>query len=85
MFAETFLQLINPRGRAGLIVPTGIATDHSTKAFFEHIVTRQRLVSLFDFENREKVFPGIASQIKFCLLTMSGQNLIWLAMPGKTF
>ena len=34
LFAETFLQLLNPRGRAGLIVPTGIATDHSTKAFF---------------------------------------------------
>ena len=74
VFAETFLQLLNPRGRAGLIVPTGIATDHSTKAYFDHIVSGQRLVSLFDFENREKVFPGIDSRIKFCLLTLSGKD-----------
>ena len=74
VFAETFLHLIHPRGRAGLIVPTGIATDHSTKAFFEHTVSQQRLASLFDFENREKVFPGIDSRIKFCLLTITGEN-----------
>ena len=74
LFAETFTQLVSPRGRAGLIVPTGIATDHSTKAFFENIVTRQKLVSLFDFENREKVFPSIDSRIKFCLLTLSGEQ-----------
>ena len=71
IFAETFLSLIGPGGRAGLIVPTGIATDDSTKIFFNEIVTRQRLASLYDFENREKVFPGIDSRIKFCLLTLS--------------
>ena len=74
LFSETFMRLVNPRGRAGLIVPTGIATDHSTKAFFEHTVTQSRLASLYDFENRERVFPGIDSRIKFCLLTLSGKN-----------
>ena len=70
LFAETFLSLIGPKGRAGLIVPTGIATDNSTRAFFDQAVSGKRLVSLYDFENREKVFPGIDSRIKFCLLTM---------------
>ncbi len=37
LFAETFAQLMAPTGRAGFIVPTGIATDDSTKAFFAHI------------------------------------------------
>ena len=74
VFAETFLQLIKPQGRAGLIVPTGIATDHSTRKFFEHIVSRERLVSLFDFENREAVFPGLGSYSKFCFLTLSGKS-----------
>ncbi len=74
VFAETFLQLLNPQGRAGLIVPTGIATDNSTKRFFGHIVDHRRLVSLFDFENRKKVFPGIDSRIKFCLLTLAGAD-----------
>ena len=74
VFAETFLQLIKPQGRAGLIVPTGIATDHSTKAFFEHTVTQSRLVSLYDFENREAVFPSVHRSYKFCLLTLSGKG-----------
>ncbi len=72
VFAETFLDLINPTGRAGLIIPTGISTDHSTRTYFNETVNRKRLVSLYDFENREKVFPGIDSRIKFCLLTLTG-------------
>ena len=37
LFAEQFLNLVNETGRAGIIVPTGIATDDSTKAYFEAI------------------------------------------------
>ncbi|MXY90259.1 MAG: N-6 DNA methylase, partial [Gammaproteobacteria bacterium] len=74
LFAETFLKLLNPMGRAGMIVPTGISTDHSTKAFFQHVVGNQRLASLFDFENRKAVFPGVHRSYKFCLLTLTGKN-----------
>ncbi|MCS6810076.1 MAG: N-6 DNA methylase [Tepidimonas sp.] len=70
LFAETFLQATRPEGRAGFIVPTGIATDDSTKAYFAHIASRGRLASLYDFENREAVFPAIDSRIKFSLLTL---------------
>ncbi|MDR3220473.1 MAG: N-6 DNA methylase [Candidatus Accumulibacter sp.] len=70
LFAETFAQLVQPQGRAGLIVPTGIATDDSTKAFFSAISQSGRLVSLFDFENREGVFSGVHRSYKFCLLTL---------------
>ena len=63
-------RILAPRGRAGLIVPTGIATDDSTKAFFSALVRSGRLASLYDFENRGKIFPGIDSRIKFCLLTI---------------
>lgn len=70
VFAETFLNLIAPLGRAGLIVPTGIATDNSTRAFFEEISTKGRLASLYDFENRERLFPAVDSRMKFCLLTL---------------
>ena len=74
VFAETCLELISSKGRAGLIVPTGIATDHSTRKFFDHVVSSRRLATLYDFENREKVFPGIDSRIKFCLLTLAGRD-----------
>ena len=74
VFAETARKLLAPNGRMGMIVPTGIATDNSTKDFFADIVRHQVLVSLFDFENRQKVFPGIDSRIKFCLLTIGGEG-----------
>ena len=74
VFAETFLRLVGPKGRAGFIVPTGIATDNSTRAFFDQAVTGKRLVSLYDFENREGVFPRVHRSYKFCLLTLSGAD-----------
>jgi len=70
LFAETIQQITAPTGRAGFIVPTGIATDDSTKAFFGHIAQSGRLSSLFDFENREAIFPGVHRSYKFCLLTL---------------
>lgn len=70
LFAETISQLASTAGRAGFIVPTGIATDDSTKAFFAEITQRGRLVSLYDIENREAVFPAVHRSYKFCLLTL---------------
>jgi SAM-dependent methyltransferase len=79
LFAETILQITTglksdaspfANGRAGFIVPTGIATDDSTKAYFGHISQTGRLVSLYDIENREAVFPSVHRSYKFCLLTL---------------
>nr|MCU0973907.1 N-6 DNA methylase [Burkholderiales bacterium] len=70
VFAETMMRISDDRGRSGIIVPTGIATDDSTKAFFGAISSQGRLVSLYDFENREGIFPAVDSRMKFCLLTL---------------
>ncbi len=70
LFAESLYQLTAPQGRAGFIVPTGIATDDSTKAYFGHVSQTGRLSSLLDFENREGIFPAIDSRIKFSLMTL---------------
>tara|TARA_R110001583_G_scaffold32_1_gene256 strand:- start:26454 stop:30917 length:4464 start_codon:yes stop_codon:yes gene_type:complete len=70
LFSETILQITAETGRSGFIVPTGIATDDSTKAFFGHITQSGRLASLFDLENREKIFEAVDSRMKFCLLTI---------------
>ena len=72
VFAETARGVCNSTGRVGIIVPSGIATDDTTKLFFADLVDNRSLVSLYDFENRERVFPGIDSRIKFCLLTLAG-------------
>ncbi len=39
VFAERITNLVSPRGRIGVVVPTGIATDDTNKAFFAGIAT----------------------------------------------
>jgi len=80
IFAGFFRSLLSDTGRAGVIVPTGIATDDTNKQFFADLTEKKALVSLYDFENREKLFPDVDSRMKFCLLTMGGLN----AAPGGT-
>jgi len=71
LFAEHFRQLTSAIGRAGVIVPTGIATDDTTKDFFGDLVEKRAIASLFDFENKGEIFK-IHRSYKFCLLTLSG-------------
>ncbi|WP_407062872.1 Eco57I restriction-modification methylase domain-containing protein [Chloracidobacterium aggregatum] len=72
VFAERIRCLLSSAGRAGIILPTGIATDDTNKSFFADLVEKGHLVSLFDFENREAIFPAVHRSYKFCLLTLTG-------------
>lgn len=73
VFAELMRERINPKGRSGSVLPSGIATDDTTKFFFQDVVTSKSLVSLFSFENEEYVFANVHHSMKFCLLTMGGR------------
>jgi hypothetical protein len=69
VFAEGMRSLLNERGRAGCVLPSGIATDDTTKFFFQDVMETRSLVSLFDFENKG-IFSGVHSSYKFCLFTV---------------
>ncbi len=68
-FAELALRLLREGGRLGILVPSGVATDWASQPFFAALVGQRKLVSLFDFENREGLFPAVDSRQRFCLLT----------------
>lgn len=70
LFAEHFANAVSTRGRAGVIVPTGIATDATTAPFFASLSEGRRLVRLIDFENRDAIFPAVHRSYKFSLLTI---------------
>lgn len=72
LFAELFTRATSVRGRAGVIVPTGIATDATTAPFFGALIAHQRLVSLHDFQTGLGYFNEIGhARFKFCLLTVA--------------
>jgi hypothetical protein len=74
VFAETNRQIVSPRGKVGCIVPSGIATDDTTKFFFQDIVESADLASVYDFENAAPLFTDVHRSYKFCLLTLSGRE-----------
>lgn len=74
LFAELIYTMIDTFGTAGFIVPSGIATDDGTKAYFGKIATSGLLKSLYDFENREGLFPTVDSRFKFSLITLAPKD-----------
>jgi hypothetical protein len=74
LFAEADRSLANAHGRVGVIVPTGIATDDSTKGFFADMTGHGDIASLYDFENREGLFPSVDRRFRFCVLTIGASG-----------
>ena len=79
LFAETNYTLKAESGRAGFIVPTNIATDAATSAFFGHLVEKKAISSLYDLENRAKLFPEVDSRQRFCCFTLAPSDTISVA------
>jgi hypothetical protein len=73
LFAELARQLVAPTGRVGLLVPSGIATDATTKHFFADLMESKTLTALFDFENKRGWFEDVHRAFKFSILLMNGK------------
>ncbi|MCC6465086.1 MAG: N-6 DNA methylase [Planctomycetes bacterium] len=74
LFAELASSIVAPNGLAGILVPSGIATDDTTKEFFAGLMDSSRLASLYDFENRNKAFEDVDGRFKFSALVFGGSK-----------
>jgi len=74
LFAELSRQLVAPDGLVGLLVPSGIATDDTTKHFFGDLMENKSLAAMYDFENKEGVFADVHRSFKFSVLLMNGRD-----------
>ena len=74
VFAELAYRLVAPHGRVGLLVPSGIASDMTTKDFFAAVAESNRLIRLYDFENKKAFFPEVHASFKFCILNFGGEQ-----------
>ena len=74
LFAELSCRNVGPKGRVGLVIASGLATDDNNKKLFESLVRNKRLVAVWDFENRDAVFPALHRMYKFCLFFAGGSQ-----------
>jgi len=83
LFAELAANIIKTVGRLGMLLPSGIATDSFTQAFFSSLVSARRLISFYEFEN-VGFFEGAGSghMVRFALTTVSGPDS---KVPGARF
>ena len=84
LFAETILQVHAPTGRAGFIVPTGIATDDSTKMFFGHLTSNRLLARLISFYEIRAWFKATDDRKSFCLLTLGQSEMADFLFDANT-
>ena len=86
VFAEAMRQHISASGRVGAVLPSGIATDDTTKDFFRNLMTTRTLLSLFDFQSGPGLFAEIGhARFKFCLFTLIGEKVAKPAAPIFAF
>ncbi len=75
VFAELARRIVSPAGRVGILVPSGIATDHTTRQFFGQLMDAGSLCALYDFENKAPIFPDVHRSFKFCVLLFGGAKM----------
>jgi hypothetical protein len=68
LFTERAVQLAKPGGRIGLILPSGIATDHGSAALRRHLFDRTAIDAWLGFDNRSRIFP-IHRSMRFVVLS----------------
>ena len=81
LFVERAHALVKPGGMVGLLIPSGIASDQSSSAFFRKVTGEKQVHSIVDFFNRRYdgslYFPDVYYRFKFCAYVAGG--------PGRTF
>jgi hypothetical protein len=74
LFLDRALQLARHGGRVGLILPSGIATDHGSAALRRHLFDRTSIDTWIGFDNRRRIFP-IHRSVRFVVMaTTNGET-----------
>ena len=72
-FVERALALTRRGGRIGLLLPSGIATDHGSAALRRHLLDRTSIDTWLGFDNRHRIFP-IHRSMRFVVLSTTTEG-----------
>jgi hypothetical protein len=68
LFVERAMALVRTGGRLGLVLPSGIATDHTSAGLRRRLLEHHDLDTVVGFDNRQAIFP-IHRSVRFLLCT----------------
>ena len=68
LFVERAVSLVRSGGRMGLVLPSGLATDHGSARLRRRLLTSCDVDTIVGFDNKRGVFP-IHRGVRFLLLT----------------
>jgi hypothetical protein len=68
LFVERAIALTKPGGRFGLVLPSGLATDHGSAPLRKMLTSRCDVDAMVGIDNRRTVFP-IHRSVRFLLVT----------------
>jgi hypothetical protein len=76
LFAElSAFVLCASSGRVGVVLPTGLLTDDSSRRLFVALLRTGRLLQAIDVENSARIFSDIDSRSRFLLFTVRGAGV----------
>ena len=70
LFVERAIDLTRAGGRIGLVLPSGLATDHGSAALRRRLLNRCDVEAIVGIDNHRSVFP-IHRSVRFLLVTAS--------------
>ena len=85
LMVERSIGLLKPAGRAGFVVPSGLCTDYGNARFFGGMVDQRRVAFIYDFENRQGLFPSVDRRFKFSLVGFTGAGGGATRIPAAFF
>ena len=68
LFVERALRLTRPGGRVGLLLPSGVSTDHGSASLRRHLLDHTTIDTWIGFDNRRRIFP-IHRSVRFVLMS----------------
>lgn len=68
LFVERTIALLRNGGRCGLVLPSGLLSDHSSAPIRRHLFSRCDVEGVVGFDNRKAIFP-IHRSVRFVVLT----------------
>jgi hypothetical protein len=73
LFLERALQLVSRNGTLSIVLPSGIVTDEGAKKL-RMVLFSGRIRSLYEFENKNGIFPDVHRGYKFVLLSWDNSS-----------